>query len=133
MRINMRIVHEHKQLLQNPSQCEGFGCEHCHLYSIICNIRHCNKYFLQLRYNPLYMALKKTKQQHTSLKLVCCSFFYYLIEPLNVPYELLYDEFLESQLTMRKYFPLPLNRRILRPRYVEYPHRLLYCGWQFVR
>ena len=68
------------------------------------------------------------KNQHTSLKLVCCSFFY-LIEPLSVPYELRYDERLGLLLTMRKYFPLPLNRRILRPRYVEYPHPLLYCGW----
>ena len=67
------------------------------------------------------------KNQHTSLKLVCCSFFF-LIEPLIVPYELLYDEFLESQLTMHKYFPLSLNRRILRPRYVEYPPRQLYYG-----
>ena len=70
---------------------------------------------------------QNTKNQHTSLQLVCCSFFF-LIEPLNVPYELLYDECLESQLTMRKYFPLSLNRRILRPRYVEYPHQPLYYG-----
>ena len=28
--------------LENPSQCEGFGCGHCHLYCSICNIRHCN-------------------------------------------------------------------------------------------
>ena len=69
---------------------------------------------------------QKTKNQHTSLKLVCCSFFLSIIEPPSVPYELLYDEPLESQLTMRKYFPLSLNRRILRPQYVEYPHRPLY-------
>ena len=60
---------------------------------------------------------QNTKNQHTSLQLVCCSFFF-LIEPLNEPYEQLYDEPLESQLTMRKYFPLSLNRRIPRPRYV---------------
>ena len=71
---------------------------------------------------------QKTKNQHTSLKLVCCSFFLLINEPPNVPYELLYDEPLESQLTMRKYFPLSLNRRILRPRYVEYPHQPLYYG-----
>ena len=53
-------------------------------------------------------------------------FFYYLIESLSEPYELLYDEPLESQPTMRKYFPLSLTRRILRPQYVEYPHRPLY-------
>ena len=114
-------------VLQNPSQCEGFGCGHCHLHSIICNIRHCNKYFLQLRYNPLYMSLKNKKPAHQPSASVLF-FFYYLIEPLNVPYELLYDEPLESQLTMRKYFPLSLNRRILRPRYVEYPHQPLYYG-----
>ena len=68
-----------------------------------------------------------TKKQHTSLTLVCC-YFFYLIEQLSVPYELLYDGFLESQLTMSKYFPLSLTRRILHPRYVEYPHRQLYYG-----
>ena len=71
---------------------------------------------------------QNTKNQHTSLKLVCCSFFLSINEPPSEPYELLYDEPLESQLTMRKYFPLSLNRRILRPRYVEYPHQPLYYG-----
>ena len=46
-------------VLQNPSQCEGFGCGHCHLHNIICNIRHCNKYFLQLQPTPLRLALKQ--------------------------------------------------------------------------
>ena len=67
-----------------------------------------------------------TKNQHTSLQLVC--WFFSVIEPLSVPYELLYDGFLESQLTMSKYFPLSLTHRILRLRYVEYPHRQLYYG-----
>ena len=46
-------------VLQNPSQCEGFGCGHYHLHSSIHHIRHCNIHSLQLQPNQLRIALKQ--------------------------------------------------------------------------
>ena len=54
--------------------------------------------------------------------------FFFIIELLSVPYELLYDEPLESQPTLRKYFLQLLNHRIQHRQYVEYPRQLLYYG-----
>ena len=122
----MRIVHEHKQLLRLFWEAKLHSAKFCSPVSPNSTTRMRGRVQLHRHKN------RTQKNQHTSLKLVCCSFFY-LIEPLSVPYERLYDERLGLLLTMRKYFPLPLNRRILRPRYVEYPHRQLYYGSQFVR
>ena len=54
--------------------------------------------------------------------------FFFIIELLSVPYELPYDEPLESQPTLRKYFLQLLNHRIRHRQYVEYPRQLPYCG-----
>ncbi len=54
--------------------------------------------------------------------------FFFIIELLSVPYELQYDEPLESQPTLRKYFLQLLNHRIRHRQYVGYPRQLPYCG-----
>ena len=110
--------------LENPSQCEGFGRGHCHLHSSISNIRHCNIYSLQ----PDAIHCTRHLQKTSTPALKASVLFFFIIELLSVPYELQYDEPLESQPTLRKYFLQLLNHRIQHRQYVEYPRQLLYYG-----
>ena len=99
------------------------------VHSSLCNIRHCNIYSLQ----PDTIHCTRHLQKTSTPALKASVLFFFIIELLSVPYELPYDEPLESQPTWRKYFLRLLTHRIRHRQYVEYQRQLSYCGWRFVR